>query len=147
MRSFNATRPAIAAMAIGIARAAYDAARDFARENYDLDRPIPRYQRFRDKLARIARKLETGRLLCWRAADLADREEPNEVEASMAKAFSPMIAQEATGLALEVLGDAGVRSDAYVEKLYRDVKAMDIVEGTGQIQRVVMARRLVGLPQ
>src|SRR3989441_6286730 len=60
MRSFNATRPAIAAMAIGIARAAYDAAREFARANHALDRPIPRYQRVREKLARMARKIEAG---------------------------------------------------------------------------------------
>ncbi|MBI2964355.1 MAG: acyl-CoA dehydrogenase family protein [Deltaproteobacteria bacterium] len=146
MKSFNATRPAIAVMAIGIARAAYDAARDFARQHYRLDRPIPRYQRYREKLARMARKIEVGRLLCWRAAWLADAEQPNEVEASMAKAFCPQIAQEATSLAVEILGDAGVASEHYVEKLYRDVKAMDIVEGTGQIQRIVMARRLVGLP-
>jgi acyl-CoA dehydrogenase len=147
MKSFNTTRPAIAVMAIGIARAAYDAARDFARANYALDRPIPRYQRTREKLARMARKIEIGRLLCWRAAYLADLEQPNEIEASMAKAFAPGIAQEAASLAVEILGDAGVVNDYYVEKLYRDVKAMDIVEGTGQIQRIVMARRLVGLPQ
>ena len=65
----------------------------------------------------------------------------------MAKAFAAGMAQEATGLAVEILGDAGVTRDAYVEKLYRDVKAMDIVEGTGQIQRIVIARRLVGLPR
>ena len=94
----------------------------------------------------MARKIEAGRLLCWRAAYLADVEQPNEVEASMAKAFAAGMAQEATGLAVEILGDAGVTRDAYVEKLYRDVKAMDIVEGTGQIQRLVIARRLVGLP-
>ena len=146
MKSFNATRPAIAAMAIGIARAAYDAAREFAREHYDLDRPLPRHHRVREKLARMARKVEAGRLLCWRAAWLADEERPNEVEASMAKAFAAGIAQEVTGLAVEILGDAGVTADGYVEKLYRDVKAMDIVEGTGQIQRIVIARRLVGLP-
>jgi acyl-CoA dehydrogenase len=146
MKSFNATRPAIAVMAIGIARAAYDAAREFADSHYELDRPLARYQRFKEKLARMARKIEAGRLLCWRAADLADGERPNEVEASMAKAFAAGIAQEATGLAVEILGDAGVTSDGYVEKLYRDVKAMDIVEGTGQVQRIVMARRLVGLP-
>ena len=146
MRSFNATRPAIAAMAIGIARAASDAAREFARTAYALDRPLPRCHRVREKLARMARKTELGRLLCWRAAWLADLEEPNEVEASMAKAFAAGIAQEVTGLAVEILGDAGVTTDGWVEKLYRDVKAMDIVEGTGQIQRIVMARRLVGLP-
>lgn len=146
MRSFNATRPTIAAMAIGIARAAYDCAREFARENYALDRPIPRYRRFREKLARMARKIEVGRYLCWRAAALADYEQPNEIEASMAKAFAPAVGQEAASLAMEILGDAGVTNDAYAEKLYRDVKAMDIVEGTGQIQRIVIARRLVGLP-
>jgi len=142
MRSFNATRPAIAAMAIGIARAAYDVARDHVRAHAGH----PRAQRMREKLARMARKIEAGRLLCWRAADLADAERPNEVEASMAKAFAAAIAQEATGLAVEILGDGGVTSDGYVEKLYRDVKAMDIVEGTGQVQHIVIARRLVGLP-
>jgi acyl-CoA dehydrogenase len=146
MKSFNATRPAIAVMSIGIARAAYDAAREFARAHYALDRPLPRHQRVREKLARMARKIETGRLLCWRAAWMADLEQPNEVEASMAKAFCPQIAQEAASSAVEILGEAGVVGDYYVEKLYRDVKAMDIVEGTGQIQRIVMARRLVGLP-
>ena len=58
----------------------------------------------------------------------------------------PAIAQEAASLAVEILGDAGAATEHYVEKLYRDVKAMDIVEGTGQIQRLVMARRLVGFP-
>jgi acyl-CoA dehydrogenase len=144
MKSFNATRPAIAVMAIGIARAAYDAAREFVRASGGV---TTRTQRAREKLARMARKIEVGRMLCWRAAWMADMEQPNEVEASMAKAFCPAIAQEATSLAVEILGEAGVREDHYVEKLYRDVKAMDIVEGTGQIQRLVMARRLLALPQ
>src|SRR5947207_2861207 len=114
MKSFNATRPAIAAMAVGIARAAYDASRDFARAHYALDRAIPRYQRVREKLARMARKIEAGRLLCWRAAYLADLEQPNEIEAPMAKAFAAGIAQEATGLAVETLGAAGVTADLFV---------------------------------
>src|SRR5439155_11982807 len=96
--------------------------------------------------ARMARKIEAGRLLCWRAAYLADLEQPNEIEASMAKAFAATSAQEVTGLAVEVLGDAGVTADSYVEKLYRDVKAMDIVEGTGQMRRIVIARRPVRVP-
>jgi len=146
MESFNATRPVVAVMAVGIARAAYDAARAFAREHYTLSRPIPRSHRIAEKLARIGRKIAVARLLCWRAAALADAELPNQVEASMAKAFAPAAAQEATSLALEILGEAGVRHDHYVEKLYRDVKAMDIVEGTGQMQRVVIARRLLGYP-
>ena len=147
MKAFNATRPMIAANAIGIVRAAYDAARDFARENYELDRPIPRYQRMTEKLGRMARKLEMGRLLCWRSAHLADLKKPNQVEASMAKAFAATMGQEVTGLAVEILQDVGVTRAGYVEKLYRDIKAMDIVEGTGQIQRVVMARNLLDLPR
>jgi acyl-CoA dehydrogenase len=146
MRSFNQTRPMVAIMAIGIGRAAWEHARDFATQHYQLDRPIARYQRIKDKLALVQRKLDCGRLLCWHAAWLADREQPNTLEASMAKAYCPPVAQEATSLAMEVLADAGARSDHLVEKWFRDVKAMDIVEGTGQIQRLIIARKLVGYP-
>jgi acyl-CoA dehydrogenase len=72
---------------------------------------------------------------------------PNVLEASIAKAFCPQVAQEATSLAMEIFGDAGVRKDALVEKWFRDVKAMDIVEGTGQIQRRIIARQLTGLSE
>lgn len=80
------------------------------------------------------------------AAWLADHQRPNIVEASMSKAVAPTVAFEAGSLGMELLGLAGARGDHLIEKLFRDVKAMDIVEGTGQIQRVVMARKLVGLP-
>ena len=99
-----------------------------------------------EELANIKRKLDTGRLLAWRGAWLLDHEKPNALEASMAKAYCPPVALEACRKAVEILGDAGVRNDYYMEKLYRDVKAMDIVEGTQQIQRTIIARRLVGLP-
>lgn len=147
MQSFNATRPIVAAMALGLARAAFDQAREFLRSQYMLTRSIARYRRFLDKLAWIERKLESGRLLCWHAAYLADMRAPNVLEASIAKAFCPQVAQEATSLAMEIFGDAGVRKDALVEKWFRDVKAMDIVEGTGQIQRRIIARQLTGLSE
>src|SRR2546428_6239330 len=118
MKSFNATRPAIAAMAVGIARAAYDAARDFARAHYALERTIPRYQRVREKLARMARKIEAGPPLCWRAADLAGPEPPNEIEASMAKAVAARLAQAATGPAGAILGGAGATAPPFFRKLY-----------------------------
>jgi acyl-CoA dehydrogenase len=86
-------------------------------------------------------------LLCWRAAWLADQQQPNMIEASMAKAHAPTAALEAALLGMELLGDVGARGDHLIEKLFRDVKAMDIVEGTGQIQRIVIARQLVGLPR
>lgn len=142
MQSFNATRPAIAAMAVGIGRAALDAALEFARQQ---DRTGD--ARVRDRLERIRRRLRVARLLCWRAAWLADRGEPNILEASMAKAVAPEVAFEAASLGMELLGEVGARGDHLIEKLFRDVKAMDIVEGTGQIQRIVMARKLVGLPR
>jgi Acyl-CoA dehydrogenases len=146
MRSFNAARPTIAAMAIGIARAAYDYTVKFVKENYNLSRPIPRYAKIKEAVARVRRMIEIGRLLCWKAAWMADVGIANIVEASQAKAFCPAVAQEAVSLCLDVLGDAGVQNDKFVEKLYRDVKALDIVEGTGQIQRIVIARRLFDLP-
>lgn len=146
MKSFNATRPTIAAMAIGIARAAYDYTKNFVKENYMLSRPIPRYHKIKEAMARVRRYIEVGKLLCWKAAWKADMGIVNIVEASQAKAFCPFVAQEAVSLCLDVLGDAGVQNDHYVEKLYRDVKALDIVEGTGQIQRLIIARRLFEFP-
>jgi acyl-CoA dehydrogenase len=142
MQSFNATRPAIAAMAVGIGRAALDESLRFARENGLL-----RDARARDRLERMRRKLRAARLLCWRAAWLADQRQPNAVEASMAKAVAPAAALEAAILGMDLVGEVGGRGDHLVEKLFRDVKAMDIVEGTGQIQRIVMARQLLGLPR
>ncbi|MBI2061527.1 MAG: acyl-CoA dehydrogenase family protein [Nitrospirae bacterium] len=146
MGTFDMTRPAVAAMAIGIGRAAYEYVRDFVKENYMVNRPIPRYQKLKEKLNHMRRKLDTGRLLCWKAVWLMDHGKPNTLEASMAKAYCPPAALEVTREAMEVLGDAGVRNDYFVEKLFRDMKVFDIFEGTGQVQRIVMARRLVNLP-
>ena len=142
MRSFNATRPLVAVMAVGIGRAALDAGVEFA-EKSDLLGDT----RIRDRLERIRRKLRSARLLCWRAAWLADHGRPNILEASMAKAAAPTAALEAASLGMEILGVVGGRGDHLIEKLYRDVKAMDIVEGTGQVQRLIMARQLVQLPR
>ncbi len=146
MAAFNSSRALVAVMAVGVGRAAWDYAREFVKNNYEISRPIPRYRRMQEKLADVKRKLDTGRLLSWRGAWLLDHDLPNALEASMAKAYCPPVALEACRAAVEILGDAGIRNDHYVEKLYRDVKAMDIVEGTQQVQRTVIARRLVNLP-
>jgi acyl-CoA dehydrogenase len=142
MQSFNATRPAIAAMAVGMGRAVLDESLGFAREQGLLGLP-----RVRDRLERMRRKLRAARLLCWRAAWLSDLSRPNVLEASMAKAVAPAAALDAAIAGMEILGEVAARGDSLVEKLFRDVKAMDIVEGTGQIQRIVMARQLVALPR
>lgn len=143
MHTFNMTRPLVAAMAVGVGRAAFDEARRFARERF-TGASAWRMERVRDRLVQIRRKLDAGRLLAWRAAWLADLKRPNAVEASMAKAYCPPAALEAASLGIEILAEAGGASDFLIEKLFRDVKVLDIVEGTGQIQRLILARRLVG---
>jgi len=142
MRTFNAGRPVIAANAVGIGRAALDEALVFAREQARLGDA-----RVRDRLEAMTRKLRMARLLCLRAGWLADLQRPNIVEASMSKAMGASVAQQATSLGMELIGSVGARGDHLIEKLYRDAKAMDIVEGTGQIQRVIIARQLVQLPR
>jgi acyl-CoA dehydrogenase len=141
MGTFNAGRPAIAANAVGMGRAVLDESLTFAREAGLLGDT-----RVRDRLEHIARKLRLARLIYLRAGWLVDQQRPNVMEASMSKALAATIAQEAASFGMEMLGAVGARGDHLIEKLYRDVKAMDIVEGTGQIQRIVMARHLVQLP-
>jgi len=142
MATFNAGRPVIAANAVGIGRAALDEVILFARENDLLGD-----SRVRDRIEAITRKVRMARLVCLRAGQLADEQRPNIVEASMSKALAAQVAQEATSQGLELLGTVGARGDHLIEKLYRDAKAMDIVEGTGQIQRMIISRSLVGLPR
>ena len=142
MQTFNAGRPVIAANAVGMARAALDESLRFARSHDLLGR-----ERVRDRIEAMARRVRKARLVCLRAGWLADQQRPNIVEASMSKALAAQIAQEAASLALELIGSVGGAGDHLIEKLYRDVKAMDIVEGTGQIQRMIIARKLVGLPR
>jgi acyl-CoA dehydrogenase len=142
MQTFNAGRPVIAANAVGIARAALDESIRFARDTDLLGR-----DRVRDRIEAIARKVKLARFVCFRAGQLADQQRPNIVEASASKALGAQVAQESTSLGMEILGIAGAGGDELVEKLYRDAKAMDIVEGTGQIQRMIIARNLVGLPR
>ncbi|MCW5222202.1 acyl-CoA dehydrogenase [Verminephrobacter aporrectodeae subsp. tuberculatae] len=141
MNTFNAGRPAIAGMAVGIGRAVLDEAAAFMQAN-----GLASDLRLRDRMERSRRKLKAALLLALRAAWLADQSKPNMVEASASKALAPPAAFEAASFAMEVMGPAAGRGEHLIEKLFRDVKALDIVEGTGQIQRVVMARHLVGLP-
>lgn len=141
MATFNAGRPAIGAMAVGIGRAALDETVRFARDSGLWQR-----ERVRDRVEHSRRKLRAALLLALRAAWLADQRQPNITEASMAKAAAPSAALEACQLGMDLLGLAGASGEPLIEKLHRDVKALDIVEGTGQIQRIVMARQLVNLP-
>jgi acyl-CoA dehydrogenase len=143
MKTFDNTRPLVAAMAIGIARASLERTRDWLKERYDLSRPIPRYARLKDTIAEHLRMLDAARLLTWRAAWMGDNGVPNTKEASMSKAFAGRVATNACAACVDVMGADGLDPDAFVEKWFRDIKVYDIFEGTGQVQRVVIAKRLM----
>lgn len=143
MKTFDATRPLVAIMAVGIARAAYERTRDFLKETYMLDRPIPRYQVLKAKLADMHRRIHTGRLLSWHAGWLADRGIPNSKEASMCKAYCGTMGVDVVTDAVQLMEAHGLMHDALVEKWFRDVKVYDIFEGTGEVQRVVVSRRML----
>jgi acyl-CoA dehydrogenase len=144
MKTFDNTRPLVAAMAIGIGRAAYEYARDFVKANYVLGRTTARYAAIAERLARVGRQLEAARLVTWRAGWMADEEVANAKEASMAKALAGQAAIRACIEAIEICGAEGTlaRDHQLLEKWFRDIKVYDIFEGTGQIQRVVIAKRL-----
>jgi acyl-CoA dehydrogenase len=145
MKTFDNTRPLVAAMALGIGRAAYDHACDFVKDHYVLARPVPRYAALAERLARVGRQLEAARVLTWRAAWMADAGVPNAKEASMSKAAAGLAAIRACIEAIEICGAEGsiAHDGALLEKWFRDVKVYDIFEGTGQIQRIVISKRLL----
>ncbi len=145
MKTFDNTRPLVAAMAIGIGRAAYEYAADFVKQNYVLSRPVPRYAAIAERLARVGRSLEAARMLTWKAVWMADHHLPNAKEASMSKALAGQAAIKACIEAIEICGAHGslATDHALLEKWFRDIKVYDIFEGTGQIQRIVISKRLL----
>ncbi|MBM3684822.1 MAG: acyl-CoA dehydrogenase [Actinobacteria bacterium] len=145
MATFNMTRPLHTAHGVGMGRAAHDFALDFVRSDYPAQGR--RRQRALERLARIRRRLHTARLMYLQAVWLAKTGQSNALEASYAKMYSPPIVLEAVVAALDILGEAGVRNDRMLEKLYRDAKILDIGEGTQQVQRVVVARQLFDFPR
>jgi len=145
MKTFDSTRPMVAAMATGIGRAAYEYAVDFVKKNYVLSRPIPRYAAIAERLARVGRQLAAARMATWHAAWLADQGQPNSKEASSCKAMAGAAAIRACIEAIEICGAEGsiAAEHQLLEKWFRDIKVYDIFEGTGQIQRIVVAKRLL----
>jgi acyl-CoA dehydrogenase len=145
MKTFDNTRPIVAAMAVGIGRAAYEYACDYAKRAYVLTRPIPRYAAIAERLARVGRGLAAARMLVWRAAWLADSGISNAKEASMSKAMAGQAAIRACIDAIEICGAEGsIQKDhQLLEKWFRDIKVYDIFEGTGQIQRIVISKRIL----
>src|SRR5438270_11442468 len=136
----------VGVIAVRIARAAHEAACKWVREHYVLARPIPRYAQIAQLLADDGRLVEAARLMCWRAAWMADEGLPNAKEASMAKAYAAKVAMKVCTDAVQVMGAHGLEQHQFVEKWYRDIKVFDIFEGTGQIQRIVISKRILKDP-
>ena len=139
MDFFQHSRPLVAAGAVGVARAAFEYAADYAREREAFGKPILARQGVSFKLADMAMEIEAARLLVWRACAAIDAGEDAGLPGSYAKAFAADTAMRATTEAVQVLGGAGVMADHPVEKWLRDAKVFQIVEGTSEIQRHVIA--------
>jgi alkylation response protein AidB-like acyl-CoA dehydrogenase len=139
MDFFRHSRPLVAAGAVGVARAAFEYAADYAREREAFGKPILARQGVSFKLADMAMEIEAARLLVWRACAALDAGEDAGLLGSYAKAFAADTAMRVTTEAVQVLGGAGVMLDHPVEKWLRDAKVFQIVEGTSEIQRHVIA--------
>ena len=142
MDFFEVSRPQVAAAAVGVARAALEYATDYAREREAFGRSILDKQGVSFKLAQTAMEVEAARLLVWRACAAVDAGEDSGLLGSYAKAFAADAAMRAATEAVQVLGGAGIMRDHPVEKWLRDAKVFQIVEGTSEIQRQIVATYL-----
>ncbi len=144
LQVLDAGRIGIAALSVGLAQGAYEAARRYARERRQFGQPIAAFQAIQWKLADNATRIEAGRLLTYRAAHLKDRGVRFTREASMAKLFASEAAVKAADDCVQIHGGYGFVKDYPAEKYFRDVKLVTIGEGTSEIQRLVIARQLLG---
>jgi len=135
-------RVGIAAQSVGMARAAFEAARDYARERITFGRPIAEHQAVAFRLATMATEIEAARQLVHYAAQLREAGSPCLTEASMAKLFASEMAERVSSAALQIFGGSGYLRDYPVERIYRDVRVCQIYGGTSDIQRMVIARGL-----
>jgi alkylation response protein AidB-like acyl-CoA dehydrogenase len=129
--------------AVGLARAALEAAIPYAKQRRQFGQPIASFQAIQFMLADMATELEAARLLCWQAAWLKDHDLPFEKEAAMAKLFASEMAMRATTKAVQIFGGYGYTKDFPVERYMREAKLFEIVEGTSEIQRLVIANLLL----
>ncbi len=147
MATFERTRPAVGAQAIGIARAAYEVALDYAKTREQFGKAIIENQAIAFALADMKTAIDASRLLVWRAAWMGRQGEPfNAAEGSMSKLFAGETAVRVTEQAMQILGGNGYTREYPVERMARDAKIYTIFEGTSEIQRLVIARTISGAP-
>lgn len=147
METFDNTRPLVAGMAVGVAKAALDRTRELLKKagcKFDYRKPLLTVSHAEATLYRLEAEWEAARLLTLKAAWMADNKLPNSKEASIAKAKAGRVANEITLKCVELAGALGYAEDELLEKWARDSKILDIFEGTQQIQLLIVARRLLG---
>src|SRR5213080_3641659 len=144
MATLDGGRIGIAAQALGIAQAAFDAARGYALERRQFGKRIADFQAIQWKLADMATEIDAARLLVYRAAWLKQEGRPHTEEGAKAKLYASEMARRQTAEAIQVLGGYGYTKEFPVERYYRDAKVTEIYEGTSEIQRLVIARAILG---
>jgi alkylation response protein AidB-like acyl-CoA dehydrogenase len=144
LKTLDGGRIGIGAQAVGIAQAALDLATAYAKERVAFGGPIGRFQAIQHKLAEMQTEIEAARALVWRAARLKDAGLPHTIEGAQAKLFASGVARRQTGEAIQVLGGYGYTKEFPAERFYRDAKVTEIYEGTSEIQKLVIARALLG---
>jgi alkylation response protein AidB-like acyl-CoA dehydrogenase len=145
MQTLDGGRIGIAAQALGIAQAGYDVAREYAKERRTFGKRIGEHQAIAEKLANMSTEIDAARLLVYRAAWLKQEGKPHTEEGAKAKLFASEMARRQTAEAIQILGGYGYTKEFPVERYYRDAKITEIYEGTSEIQRLVIARSILGL--
>jgi acyl-CoA dehydrogenase len=143
MMTLDRTRPGVAAMATGIARAAFEYATEYSKQRVQFGVPIAMHQAIQFMIADMATEIEAARLLAWQSAVLLDQGKRNTLQSSHAKRFAADTAMKVATDAVQIYGGYGFIKDYPVEKLMRDAKIMQLYEGTSQIQRLVIAREIL----
>ena len=143
MTMLDRSRPMVAAIALGIGRAAYEYARDYAKERVQFGKPIASNQAIQFLLADMATKVQAARLMTWWSAKVTETARPFLYESSMAKNFASDVAMEVATDAVQIFGGYGYIREYPVEKLFRDAKITQIYEGTNQIQKIVVAQQIL----
>jgi alkylation response protein AidB-like acyl-CoA dehydrogenase len=144
LSTLDGGRIGIAAQAVGIAQAALELATNYAKERHAFGRPIGGFGAIQQKLADMQTEIEAARALVWRAARLKQTGKPHTVEGAQAKLYASRVARHWTGEAIQILGGYGYTKEFPAERYYRDAKVTEIYEGTSEIQRLVIARALLG---
>jgi alkylation response protein AidB-like acyl-CoA dehydrogenase len=143
MKVLDGGRISIAALSLGIAKGAYEASKQYAKERYQFDQPIANFQGISFKLADMATKIECAELLINQACDLKAKGLPMTKEAAMAKYYASEVSVEVSTDAVQIFGGYGYTKDFPVEKFYRDSKLCTIGEGTSEIQKLVISREVL----